>query len=113
MTDRDKLLILAKLYLLINTAEGQLFLIKDKLTFDAKYTLEKAIKAVAKFVKMMEKILAEDSIDTAYDSTELITEVLDAVISTSENGTYNEFKNYIGLWKECLSQKEQCLQQAM
>jgi hypothetical protein len=108
MTDREKLLILAKLYLLINTAEGQLFLLKDQLTLEAKYTLEKAIKAVAKFVKIMEKVLIEDSIETAYDSTELITDVLDIIIDTSEKGTYNEFKKYVELWKtgKNLSQKE-------
>ena len=108
MSDRHKLLILAKTYMLINAAEGQLFLIKGHLTQEAKYILEQAIKSVGKFVKMMEKILTEDSIETAYDSTELITDVLDIIIDTSEKGTYNEFKKYVELWKtgKNLSQKE-------
>jgi hypothetical protein len=108
MSDRHKLLILAKTYMLINAAEGQLFLIKGHLTQEAKYILEQAIKSVGKFVKMMEKVLTEESIETAYDSTELITDVLDIIIDTSEKGTYNEFKKYVELWKtgKNLSQKE-------
>lgn len=108
MSEKHKLLVLAKAYMLINAAEGQLFLIKGHLTQEAKHTLEHAIKSVGKFVKMMEKILTEDSIETAYDSTELITNVLDIIIESSAAGKYDEFKQNVLLWKEQnLLQKEQ------
>ena len=103
MTDRDKLLVLAKLYMLLNTAEGQLYLIKDTLSYTPKFILEKAIKSVANFIKIMEKVLTEQSVETAYDSTELISDVLDLVISTTENNRFEEFKESVQTWKTLMN----------
>lgn len=99
MTNREKLIILAKLYMLKNTTEGQLLYIRDELEYTPKFLVEKAIKSVDNFIEIMEKVLTPDSIETAYDSCELIEDVLDIIIKSTEGGYFDEFKKSIKEWK--------------
>lgn len=86
---------IAKLYLSIQYAEGQLYVIKDNLKRKAKYKCNSAIKSVQSLCKEIESIFKEYNLEDAEDDVEMIDTVINLLIDAEKQGVRKEVINKI------------------